>query len=173
MAQAPARLLILDACVLIDFCEVDVSVLGVISRALGAIHVASPVLAEVTQLDESTAISNGLRVVEPPLSIFTDAAQKRGRLSVQDHLCLLLAKAEGWTCVSNDRALRAACSAEGVAVLWGLEMMGLAVERGHLLGPDAERVAWAMRDVNPFISEDLVLAFVAKYVRARSPTRKR
>ncbi|HVZ37414.1 MAG TPA: hypothetical protein VG963_33565, partial [Polyangiaceae bacterium] len=77
------------------------------------------------------------------------------------------------TCVSNDRALRAACSAEEVEVLWGLEMMGLAVERGHLLGSDAERVAWAMREVNPFISEDLVLAFVAKYVQAQTPPKKR
>ena len=173
MVQALPRLLILDACVLIDFCEVDVSLLAVIARALGTIHVASPVLAEVSQLDESTAASNGLRVVEPPLSVFAEAARKRGRLSVQDHLCLLLAKAEGWTCVSNDRALRAACAVEGVEVLWGLEMMGLAVERGHLLGPDAERAAWAMRDVNPFISEDLVLAFVAKYVQAPSPPKKR
>jgi len=173
MVQAPPRLLILDACVLIDFCEVDVSVLAVVSRAIGTIHVASPVLAEVAQLDESAAASHGLRVVEPPLSVFTAAAQKRGRLSVQDHLCLLLAKAEGWTCVSNDRALRAACLVEGIDVLGGLEMMGLAVERGHLPRADAERVAWAIHDVNPFISEDLVLAFVARYVHAKSRLKKR
>jgi predicted nucleic acid-binding protein len=123
----PPRLLILDACVLIDFCDADPSVLRVVSRAVGAIHVATPVLAEVEQLDESTAESLGLRVVEPPLSMFAAAARKRGRLSPRDHLCLLMAKAEGWTCVSNDRALRTVWVADGVDVLWGLEMMGLAV----------------------------------------------
>jgi hypothetical protein len=48
----------------------------------------------------------------PPVSIFAEATQERGRLLIQDHLCLLLAGAEGWTCVSNDRAVRAACSIE-------------------------------------------------------------
>lgn len=106
MGRAPTRILILDACVLIDFCEVDVSVLGVISRAVGTIHVASPVLAEVADLDESMAESLGLRVVQPALSVFTAAARKRGRLSVQDHLCLLLANAEGWTCRMTEHSGR-------------------------------------------------------------------
>lgn len=167
MAHEPPRLLILDACVLIDFCDVDASVLTVISRAVGTLHVATPVLAEVDSLDASTAESLGMRVVEPTFGQFAAAAQKRGRLSVQDHLCLLLAKAEGWTCVSNDRALRTACTDEAVAVMWGLEMMGLAVERGHLPGADAERMARSIREVNPRISEELVRAFVEKYVRPR------
>jgi len=51
--------------------------------------------------------------------------------------------------------------------MWGLEMMGLAVERGHLLGADAERIARGIREVNPCITEELVRAFVEKYVRPR------
>jgi hypothetical protein len=48
--RASSRILILDACVLIDFCDADASVLPIISRALGEICVASTVLAEVAQL---------------------------------------------------------------------------------------------------------------------------
>jgi hypothetical protein len=51
--------------------------------------------------------------------------------------------------------------------------MGIAVECAHLLGPDAERAAWVMRDVNPSSAKILVLAFVAKYVQAQPPPKKR
>jgi len=46
-----------------------------------------------------------------------------GRLSFQDRICLLVAKEGGFTCVSNDRRLRMSCEAEGVPVLWGLELL--------------------------------------------------
>ncbi len=63
MSRAAPRVLIVAACVLIDFYDADASVLTIISRALGPICVASPVLAEVEQLNESSARSLGLRVV--------------------------------------------------------------------------------------------------------------
>ncbi len=53
MPPRASRVLIVDACVLIDFMEADPSVLGVIARSVGPIHVPSPVLAEVHALDAS------------------------------------------------------------------------------------------------------------------------
>jgi hypothetical protein len=159
------ELLILDACVLIDFCESDQSILALVSKHVGKIHVASPVFEEVGQLDESSARTLGIDVVEPDLEMLAAAARTRGRMSVQDRLCFLLAKANGWTCVSNDGALRRVCLAEGVELLWGLEMMGLAVEAGALPGDVAEAVARVIQESNPYVTEEIVAAFVARFVR--------
>ena len=168
MPRPAPRIFIADADVLIDFCDADASVLSILVRALGAICVASPVLAEVDNLDESAAASLGLRVIEPTYAMFAAEATKRGGLSSRDHLCLLMAKAEGWTCVTNDKALRKACGQEGVAVLWGLQMLGLAVEAGVLPGSSAEEVARRISDANPLITASLVEAFLDKYVRQRN-----
>lgn len=165
MPRFASRILIVDACVLIDFYDADASVLAIISKALGPIHVASTVLAEVEGLDESAAESLGLRVIEPSFEMFAAAATRRGGLSPRDHICLIMAKGENWTCVSNDKALRNACAEEQVAVLWGLEMMGLAVEAGELPGEVAKDVARRISQVNPMITDALVERFIAKFVR--------
>ena len=89
MRSGGPRLLILDACVLIDFCEADASVLEIFARNLGTIHVPSTILDEVEQLDESKAASLGLIVVEPSLAQLMSSAVKRGRLSAADHLCIV------------------------------------------------------------------------------------
>lgn len=167
MQRGTARILIVDACVLIDYFDSDPTVLRIISRAVGEIRVASPVLAEVDGLDESTAESLGLVVVEPTLAMFHEAALKRGGLSVRDHLCLLLAKQQGLTCVSNDKALRNACLRESVSVLWGLEMMGLAVEAGALPPSAAEEVARRIGEANTTIGHALIQRFVERYIRIR------
>lgn len=164
MPRGAPRILIIDACVLIDFCDADASVLRIISRSVGAIHVPSTVLVEVDQLDESSARSLGIHVVEPPFAMFAAAANKRGGLSAADHLCLLMAIAEGWTCVTNDRALRNACTHEHVQTLWGLEMLGLAVRAGALPGDEAEQIVRRISEVNPMITQKVVLDFIRKFV---------
>jgi len=118
-----ARLLLLDACVLIDFATSDLSVLTLVTAHIGQVHVPSPVFDEVEQIDESLAASLGLKLVEPTIEMLLDAGAARGRLSFQDRICLLVAKEGGFTCVSNDRRLRMSCEAEGVPVLWGLELL--------------------------------------------------
>ncbi len=66
-------LLILDACVLIDFVTADETVLTGIARHVGAVHVASTVLAEVGGLDEVRAVELGVRIIEPPLEVLQRA----------------------------------------------------------------------------------------------------
>jgi hypothetical protein len=157
------KLFILDACVLIDFVVTDSSILRLASLHVGDIHVASPVLDEVEQLDESGAVSLGMRVVHPSLPTAMAAATRRGALSFQDWLCVLMAKEHRWTCVSNDGRLRRECATEGVPVMWGLEMLERLVSARALDAKSAIAVAWAIQVSNPhYVTKAIVQAFERK-----------
>lgn len=135
------RLLLVDACVLIDFAKTDISVLTLASRHVGEVRVVTPVLKEAKDIDPAMAASLGIKLVEPSLEVLLQAAAQRGRLSFQDRLCLLVAKNAGYTCVSNDKQLRASCAAEGVAVIWGFELLALLVEGRALSAANAKELA--------------------------------
>lgn len=154
--------LIVDACVLIDICEADRSVLTLVSRCVGDVHVATPVLAEVDQLDESEAISLGIKLVEPSLEMTAEAAATRGRLSFADRLCFLIAKERAWTCVSNDRRLRRTCEESAVSVLWGLELVGLLVDKGAMPPEGARDIGERICAANQFIGDAVLERFLAR-----------
>lgn len=159
----PSRFLVLDACVLIDFCKVDKTILSVVCEHVGTIHVPSPVLAEVNEIEEDEAPDLGIVVVEPDLEQVVAAGARRRGLSFADRLCVIMARDRFWTCVSNDGAVRKACELEAVPVLWGLEMMGLAVGAGGLGLREAEQAAWAIHcDNKMFVTEEIVERFVKK-----------
>jgi hypothetical protein len=162
------KLFILDACVLIDFVSADTSILRLVCDHVGELHVAAPVLDEVEDLDESAAASLGIRIVHPTLTTAMSAAARRGALSFQDWLCLLLAKEHGWTCVSNDGRLRRECSSEGVAVMWGLELVEELVVAGGLEVHGAMAVAQAIHVSNPrYVSKQIMRGFEAKLRKIR------
>ncbi len=165
MTKEGLRILIVDACVLIDFLDTEPSVFAIVARAVGPIYVASPVLSEEVGIDAAKAERLGLAVVEPPGDIFEQSARTRGGLSFHDLLGLLMAKAEGWTLVTNDKALRSACERDGVDVLWGLQMLGLAVEAGALAPHDAIELVNRIAEINPTIGGGLVRAFAERYRR--------
>ena len=127
------RFLLLDANVLIDFYDADPTVFAIVASSVGEVQVASPVLAEVKQLSEVETQRIGVKVIDPPIEMLSKVAQRGGALAFADRLCLELARAEGWTCVTNDRPLRRECEAVGVPILWGLELIALTVEAGGLL----------------------------------------
>lgn len=156
---AKRELLILDACVLIDYLDVEEAVLGEVAHHVGTVHVASSVLREVGGLDNARAAALGIQVVEPELELLARAAVRRASLSFPDHVCLLLARERGWTCVTSDGALRRACLDDGVAVLWGLELLRLLVEQGVRAPQDAIRVAEGIAGVNAFITEAILERF--------------
>jgi hypothetical protein len=60
---------------------------------VGEVYVATPVLEEVREIDAAMAVSLGIKLFEPSLEILAQAASVRGRLSFQDRVCLLVAKA--------------------------------------------------------------------------------
>ena len=142
-------LLIIDANVLIDYANTDLSVLKLASMHLGSIHVPSVVLDEVDQLSEEDCESIGLIVLEEPVEILLSAGANRGALSFEDHVCLLLAKDKNWTCVSNDKPLHKACREEQVSVMWGFRLMIELVRRECLDKYTAMEIAQAIQISNP------------------------
>lgn len=142
-------LLIVDANVLIDYAKTDPAILALSARHIGPIHVPAEILAEVKQLDRQACESFGLTVIEEPLEILEEASQKGGALSFQDHICLSLAKLNGWVCVSNDKPLHNACNREGVKVLWGLRLMIELTKRGALPADQAKATALDIHTINP------------------------
>jgi len=156
----PRALLIIDANVLIDFALADVSILALVAKHLGEVQIPLYLLEEVEQLDESLCAQLGLKVVDPSLDLLSQAASAQGKLSFEDHVCLLLAKTNGLTCVTNDRALRKACVDEQVPTLWGLELMIGLVEGDHLTVEAAASVAHAISGLNPLhITAEIVARF--------------
>lgn len=142
-------LLIVDANVLIDYAKTEAAILALCVRHLGPIHVPSVVLDEVEQLDTEACRRLGLTVIHESLEILDEASQKGGALSFQDHVCLALAKANGWVCVSNDKPLHRACEREGVRALWGLRLMIELVAHGALHADQAKAIALDIHTLNP------------------------
>jgi rRNA-processing protein FCF1 len=148
----------MDANVLIDLCEADRTVIRLISEHVGQVHVPLPVLREeVDQIDEAECTDLGIVVVEPPLQTAIDAATRRAGLSFHDHLCLLLARDNGWSCVTNDGRLRRECAAEKVPVVWGLEVVALLVDASVLTPEAAEEIGRAVQRSNPMFITDSVI----------------
>lgn len=142
-------LLLMDANVLIDYAKTDRQVLALVVQVLGPVFVATPVFDEVKQLSEDDARNLGLTLVEPETEMLVAAAEVRGKLSFQDHVCLLLAKERGWTCVTNDKPLQNACAAKDVPWMWGLHLLLRLVEAGAMESNDAIAKAEAIRASNP------------------------
>ena len=93
----------------------------------------------------------------------TEAGTGEGPLSFADRLCLVLARDEGYVCVTNDRRLRSECSRMSVAVLWGLELMVELVRRKHLSARTATETARAIHASNPqHISASVIMRFEEK-----------
>jgi predicted nucleic acid-binding protein len=160
---APRRFFIVDANVLIDFAAADKAILGMVHRHLGTVCVARSVLKEAPALSEADCLGLGLRIVDGSVEQLLKAGEERGPLSFTDRLCLILASAEGWTCVTNDKALRKACGERSIPVLWGLEPMIELVAQGVLPRERALEAARAIQRSNPqHITPDILQRFEAR-----------
>ncbi len=149
-------LLVVDTNVLIDFAKTDPTVLTLAVTHIGQVHVPREVLVEVDQIDEDSCMRLGLLVVDGTVEQLLEAGAGNGSLSFEDRLCLVLARDHGWTCVSNDRALRKACEAEGVAVLWGLQLLLRLVEDSAIATEEAVQLAEAIGTNNRWISPRVI-----------------
>ncbi len=152
-------MLLVDASVLIDFATTDPTVLSLAVRHLGALHVPREVLDEVNQLDDAACGELGIIVVDGSLEQITEAAAVRGRLSFEDRLCMILARDYRWTCITNDGALRCACEAEGVLVMWGLQLIRSLVVAQAIAPAAAVTIAEAIGRTNPRMAPAVVDEF--------------
>ncbi len=158
------ELLIIDANVLIDFCKTERSILTLVAAHVGVLHVPAPVLDEVKDLDRQAAEALGLRIVEIDLATLTKAANASvgSALALQDWLCLHAAEEHGWTCVTNDKRLRAECDSRNVQVMWGLQLLLRLVEQRTLSVDDAVALAQAIHQINRRISKDVIASFIVR-----------
>jgi len=156
-----SEIYILDANVLIDFNDSDITILSLIATHIGACYVASPVLVdEVKKLDEAKCSSLGLLVVEPAIEQVALAEERRGKLSFYDHLSLVIAKASGWVVVTNEERLHRECSTDGVQSVWGLELLARLVDKEILLSEDALVVVYTLHELSPkFVNEGIIERF--------------
>jgi predicted nucleic acid-binding protein len=156
--------LIIDANVLIDFCKTERSVLALVTKHVGTVHVADPVLAEVKELDRAGAEALGINVLTPEFPMLSRAATAsvRSPLRFEDWLCLLIAEEESWTCVTNDKRLRAECETREVAVLWGFQLLLRLIERKVLKATEAITIAESICRINRRIPDAVLVAFRRK-----------
>lgn len=157
MGTKKKHFLIMDANILIDFCKCDRTIIKLICTYVGQIYLATPVLSEINEIDEGACVDLGIILMEPELDQVMLAAEKKGPLSFQDNLCLLLAKEHGWTCVTNDKPLRQKCEIEGVPLIWGVELICILVEFGGLPIEHARDIILEIQKINPkYITEYIV-----------------
>ena len=147
----------LDANILIDFYKCDRTIVKLICTYVGQIYLATPILNEINQIDEGDCLELGIKLVEPELEQVMLAADKKGPLSFQDNLCLILAKENSWTCVTNDKPLRQKCEIESVPLIWGIELICILVESGGLPVEHARDVILKIQKINPkYITDNIV-----------------
>lgn len=167
--RVPPRplLLIVDASILIDYALSDISVIALAVRHLGPVHVPLPILEEVDQLSRDDCERLGITLLDPTLEEMAAAASSpRTTLSFEDELCLVLALANGFTCVTNDKRLRRECESAGVPVRWGLELMLELVARRELTAEAATVTAQAIRRANPLHITEAILERFEKHLRS-------
>lgn len=156
---------IIDADVLIDYRDSDISVLTLFSMQVGQLHVGRATLQKVRYVSEAQAKRNKLAVETPDLELAVKASQARGKLSYDDHETLLLAVQNNWICISNDIALRTECGKEGIELLWGLEPMKYLVKDSELPLNKALSIATMIQKGNPGYITDSILNRFEKQIR--------
>lgn len=152
---------IVDANVLIDFLAADLELLKLVS--VQQVYVASAVVDEVKGLTDAKCAAHGLQIVHGTLAQQREAANHANGLTFEDRLCLILARDAGWACVTNDGALRTACTDAGVNVVWGLELVLKLVAARGATKQRARSTARAIHASNPFhITAKIIAAFEEK-----------
>ena len=157
MAQT---VLLSDADVLIDYRESEIKILELVVQHIGRVVVLAPVLDEVQGVTPAQCAQLGIEVVEVETEQLVRASEVESRISFNDRLCLVACREEGWTCVTNDGALRRLCERHGVATRFGLGLMVDLVAVGALTKRRAMAVARQIQASNPLhINERVIQRF--------------
>ena len=158
MAQT---VLLTDADVLIDYRESEIKILELVVQHMGRVVVLAPVLDEVQGVTPAQCAQLGIEVVEVETDQLVRATEVESRVSFNDCLCLVACREEGWTCVTNDGALRRLCERHGVATRFGLGLMVDLVAVGALTRRRAMAVARQIQASNPLhINERVIQRFL-------------
>jgi predicted nucleic acid-binding protein len=164
------KAIICDANVLIHYYLADKQILKLVVQHVGPVVVPRPVLDdEVDGLDIEEAASLGLTVLEPEDAYIIRAGSQGGPLSKHDRLILALAKDNGFICWTSDSPLKKQCEKDGISTCWGLEMMLLLFQNGHLSESAAIRIARKIHEMDRgYITLQIVEEFERKLKEMRS-----
>ena len=166
---ATAPVLLADADVLIDYRESDLTVLELVVRHVGRVAVVPSVLEEVRGVTVAQCARLGIEVIEVTTDRMLQAAEAGSSVSFNYRLCLVVCREEGWTCVTNDGALRRLCKRNGVETRFGLGLMVDLVAAGVLARRRAVSVARRMQIANPLHINDRVLTRFLDALRNQVP----
>ena len=155
---ATPPVLLADAAVLIDYRESDLAILSLVVQHVGRVAVVPSVLEEVRGVTTAQCARLGIQVIEVSTALMLQAAQVESSVSFNDRLCLVVCREEGWTCVTNDSALRRLCERHGVETRFGLGLMVDLVAAGVLTRRRAVSIARRIQGSNPLHINDRVLA---------------
>lgn len=147
---APRSPLLVDANVLIDYRDSDLSALTLVAWHLRPVRILRPLLREVDELDETECDQYFLELWDPSPEQLEAAAAHRRSLSFLDRAVLIVARDEGWIAATNDRAVRQECELEGVPTRWGLELLAELVEADRLPTATALSIANEIHANNRF-----------------------
>ena len=156
--QGTPTVLLADADVLIDYRESDLVILELVAQHLGRLAVLSSVLDEVRGVTPTQCARLGIDIIEVETERMLRATEVESSVSFNDRLCLIVCREEGWTCVTNDGALRRLCTRHGVETRFGLGLMVDLVEAGVLSRRRAVAVARRIQASNPLHINDRVLS---------------
>lgn len=141
MEAVQVRPFIVDANVLIDYCDADIQILSILSDQVQNVNIARSTFNKVSQLTEAQAKKDNLIVVTPNEAIVNEAVKRRGALAYDDNETLQFALQNDWMCITNDKVLRRECEAENASVIWGLELMIILVLKKQITKTRATSVA--------------------------------
>lgn len=164
--------LLADADVLIDYLDSELAILSLVTEYVGRVVVLEQVLGEVRGLTAEECERSGIDVIVAETECMLQAAAVESNVSFSDRLCLVTCREEGWTCVTNDRALRRLCQRHGVETRYGLSLMVDLVAAGALTLQRAVSIARKIQASNPFhINEQVLERFTVRCRDASSRSR--
>jgi hypothetical protein len=122
--QEPERVLLCDANVLIDFCEVDKGILTMVAAHICRVAVLTTTLDMVKPLSAKSCRELKVEVLEPSMEdLVTVGANPTPGLAFDDRVMVHVVLQEGYTCVSNDVKARKYLEGKGSTPLWGLDLL--------------------------------------------------
>ena len=156
--RSAAPVLLVDADVFIDYRDSDLEVLKLVGQHVGRVAVLAPVLDAVRGVTRADCPRLSVSVVEVATSLLLRAGSVDTDVSFIDRLCFVTCREEGWTCVTNDPALRRLCERRGVRVRFGLRLLVDVVAAGAVTPQRATVIAYKMQESNPLHVNERVIA---------------
>lgn len=155
----PQATLLAEVNLLMDYCESgNRAVLSLVTERIAPLAVVSTVLDGVRGINTDDCTSLGISVVEPTREQLERATCVDSPVSFSDRICVVVCRDEGWTCVTNDKALERLCDESEVPTRFGLNLLADLVATGAITRRRAAFVARRIHDVNPNHINDRALS---------------